>query len=169
MSGQLYGFFFKSVVNSLLMGNVLFPEIKRRIDAMKDDAMYPWEDYTTIVNKLAVRLGPFTLRKCGIALMKESEAFYRSNGFLSMDDMMSRFDRGFKSSVIGAPAHDGVDVVRFSPGSVALRFGAIQPKALSEGYIYGSAEIFNATITKIQCDDKVIDGHEFYEFSVEWR
>lgn len=169
MAGNLYGFFFKSVVNSLLMANVLFPDIKQRIAEMQDDKLYPWDEYTGIVNRIAERMSPATLRKCGMNLMRESEAFYRSNGYSSMNDMMSGFDKGFKSSVLGAPAHDGVEVLEFKPGHARLRFGVIQPKALSEGYILGSAEIFSAIIESLQCTDETIQGHGYYTFDVRWR
>jgi len=169
MPGKLIGAFFKSVVNAMLMADILVPEVKARVAAMKDDEWYPWDDYTEMVNSLASKLSPMTLRKCGINLMRASEAFYRSHGFEKMDHQMARFDEGFKASVVDAPPEDGVEVVEFRPGFAVLRFGKVQPAALIEGYIRGSALIYGATITRLEhqllADD---DGHECHFFSTEW-
>jgi hypothetical protein len=169
MAGSLYGFFFKSVVNSMLLGSVLFPDIKQRISEMQDDKLYSWDEYTAIVQRIAEKMSPATLRKCGMNLMRSSKEFYQKNGYRTMDDMMSKFDKGFKSSVVGAPPQDGVEVMRFEPGKVKLRFGAIQPKALSEGYILGAAEIFDANIESMVCTDVEFGGYKFHVFEVSWR
>ena len=169
MAGRLIGAFFKSVVNAMLMADILVPEVKARVSQMKDDEWYPWDEYTQMVNLLASKLSPMTLRKCGINLMRASEAFYRSQGFQKMDHQMARFDEGFKASVVDAPPEDGVEVVEFRPGYATLRFGKIQPAALIEGYIRGSALIYGATITRlhheVRRDD---DGHESHFFETEW-
>ncbi len=169
MSGKLIGAFFKSVVNAMLMAEILVPEVKARVAEMEDDQWYPWEEYTQMVNLMASKLSALTLRKCGINLMRASAEFYRSRGFEKMDHQMARFDEGFNASVVGAPPEDGVEVVEFRPGFAVLRFGKIQPAALIEGYIRGSALIYGATITRL--DHELLtdeDGHESHFFSTEW-
>ncbi len=169
MSAMIYGRFFKSVVNALLMADVLMPDIKRRIDEMDDDTWYPWEEYTEMVGHIASILSPLTLRKCGINLMKQNKEFYNSIGFTKMIHQMAGFEAGFNSSVKDAPEHDRVKVISSTSNSAVLRFGAVQPAALIEGYIRGSAIIYDATITQLDhALNRSPDGHEYHQFTVAW-
>ncbi|NJO92694.1 MAG: hypothetical protein HC831_29795 [Chloroflexia bacterium] len=43
---KLKGIFLKSVIGSLLSGNILFPDYRKQIDQMKDDEWYSWDLYT---------------------------------------------------------------------------------------------------------------------------
>jgi hypothetical protein len=169
MSASVYGRFFKSIVNALLMADVLMPDIKRRIDAMEDDTWYPWDEYIEVVSHIAAVLSPLTLRKCGINLMKQNKEFYNSIGFTKMIHQMAGFEEGFNASVKDAPAHDRVKVLESDDGHAVLRFGSAQPAALIEGYLRGSALIYDATIT--QLEHTLLsspDGYTYHQFVVRW-
>lgn len=169
MAGELYGAFFKSVVNALLMSDVLFPDIRARIDSMDDDGWYSWDEYCAIVNRIADTLQPLSMRKCGVNLMVQSAEFYYSMGYHKMADHMHRFSEGFNNSVRNAPAQDRVEVLETGPQSVKLIFGAIQPRYLCEGYIRGGAKIYNARILALDYERVNLDGHDYHQFSVRWR
>lgn len=169
MAGYIYGRFFKSVVNALLMADVLMPDVKARIDTMDDDTWYPWDEYTEIVGHIASILTPITLRKCGINLMKQNKEFYNSIGFTKMIHQMGGFEEGFNTSVKDAPPEDRVKVLESGDDYAMLRFGTVQPAALIEGYIRGSAIIYNAIITQLDHElRRSSEGHEYHHFSVRW-
>ena len=138
MPGKLIGAFFKSVVNAMLMADILVPEVKARVAAMKDDEWYPWDDYTEMVNSLASKLSPMTLRKCGINLMRASEAFYRSHGFEKMDHQMARFDEGFKASVVDAPPRTASRLSSSAPVSPSSASARSNPRPSSRGTSAGA-------------------------------
>ena len=71
--------------------------------------------------------------------------------------------------VVDAPPEDGVEVLEFEPGRAVLRFGVVQPAALIEGYIRGSALIYGATITSYEHERRVADdGKEYHFFTTTW-
>ena len=165
----IYGRFFKSVINALLMADILMPEVKKRIDQMDDDTWYPWDEYIETINHIAAMLTPLTLRKCGINLMKENKEFYNSIGFTKMIHQMGGFEDGFNSSVRDAPEFDAVKVIESGDDYATLRFGAVQPAGLIEGYIRGSAIIYDATITELRHELKTApDGRQYHLFNVRW-
>lgn len=169
MPGQLSGGFFKPVVSALLMSEVLFPDIKRRIDAMDMSEWYPWDEYVQVVNTIATKLSDASLVKCGVNSVRHNKPFYEANGFHSMNDMMSMFGNAFNAAVRDAPTHERAHVIQYEPNHVVLRFGDVQPRGLCEGYIRGNAIAFDATIDSLTSSSVVIDGHRYHQFDVRWR
>lgn len=168
MDGELRGAFFKSVVNALLMGEVLVPEYVQRVEAMADDGWYPWSEYLEIVGTLSRKMSDATLKKCGMQLMLDGEEFYRSIGFESMSDQMHGFEAGFNASVRNAPEAHRVKVLESDPGHARLRFGAVQPRGLIEGYFIGAAKIYGVSL--VQLDHELLaEGEAVYHvFDVRW-
>jgi hypothetical protein len=170
MPGELSGGFFKPVVSALLMAEVLFPEIKKRIDAMDVSAWYPWDEYIEVVNTIAAKLSDASLVKCGVNSVRHNKPFYEANGFHSMGDMMSMFGHAFNAAVRDAPDNERAHVLESSPNHVVLRFGIVQPRGLCEGYIRGNAIAFDATIdalTYSAVEDEA--GYRYHQFNVRWR
>lgn len=169
MPGELSGGFFKPVVSALLMSEVLFPELKKRVDAMDLNEWYSWDEYIQMVNMIAAKLSQASLVKCGVNSVRHNKPVYEANGFHSMGDMMSMFGGAFNAVVRDAPMHERAHVHLYEPNHVILRFGTVQPAGLCEGYIRGNAIAFGATIDHLTYAQVEADGHPYHQFDVRWR
>ncbi|HSI06870.1 MAG: hypothetical protein ACAI38_23265 [Myxococcota bacterium] len=171
MPGRLPGLFFKLVVSNMLenTSSVLFPQVRRRIAEMEPEALYPWDDFTDMMQTVAARLPRETLVSIGKRLVSEARESYAKLGFMNLEQILSDWGALFNSFIHGAPARDLVRTESFQPGRVAIVAGIAQPAALIEGYLRGVIEVYGAaTVTSCEVKPLIIGGANYNRFVLTW-
>ncbi len=171
MPGRLPGLFFKLVVSNMLdnTSSVLFPQARRRIAEMEPDALYPWDDFTDMMQTVAARLPRETLVSIGQSVVMQARDSYSKLGFMSLEQIMRDWGALFNSFIHGAPARDLVRTESFEPGRVAIVAGIAQPAALIEGYLRGVVELYGpATVTSCEVKPLIIGGANYNRIVLTW-
>ena len=169
MPGKLSGFYFKTVVGELLTPEVLVPEYKRKIDAMRDKEWYDWDEYVNIVNVLAYMLDPAVVRDLGKGIVTRAKAWFVSQGFDSPDAILKDWHALFQANVKGAPERDGPHTTFYEPGHVVIEANTAQPRPLIEGYLRGVVDMFDGQVSRF--DSQKSDGEQGPElrFEMWWQ
>lgn len=165
MPGQLQGIFFKSVINSLLTGQILFPDIKERVDAMDPQIWYPWDDYKRMVNAIAERMPPLVVENIGMELITQSKEVFFAQGFTTPAAIFRDYRKVFDLNVRGAPLDEGAWTESFSSGHAVICQGAVQPKPLIHGYFRGFIQMMRCSVVAIETEER---GGS-YRTSLRWR
>ncbi len=171
MPGRLPGVFFKLVVSNMLenTGTVLFPQARRRIAEMQPDALYPWDDFTDLMQTVAARLPRETLVSIGERIIEEARDDFARLGFTGLEQIMKDWGALFNSFIHGAPARDLVRTESFQAGRVAIVAGIAQPEALIEGYLRGVIKVYGgATLTSLEIKPLIIGGANYNRFLLTW-
>ena len=171
MPGRLPGLFFKLVVSNMLDNTnvVLFPQVRRRIAEMEPDALYPWDDFTDMMQTVAAKLPRETLVSIGKGIVGQSRDSYAKLGFMSLEQILRDWGAVFNSFIHGAPARDLVRAESFQPGRVSIVAGIAQPAALIEGYLRGVVEVYGAaTVTSCEVKPLIIGGANYNRIVLTW-
>jgi hypothetical protein len=147
MPGSLPGAYFKLVIGNMLSVRLMFPDIQKRVTAMSATQMYPWDEYTTMMQALAKELPTDTVVQIGKKIVRDSKGHFMSQGFDSATAILKNWGALFDANVVGAPKADSVQTIEFSPGSVTVAAGLAQPEPLVEGYLRGVVEMFGGRVT----------------------
>jgi hypothetical protein len=172
MPGRLPGMFFKLVLSNMTdnANEVLFPQARRRIAEMQPDALYPWDDFTDMMQNVAARLPEGTLVSIGHQIIAQGEDTYRKLGFDTVEKILRDWGALFNSVIQGAPARDLVRTESFQPGQVTIVAGIAQPAGLVEGYLRGVIEIFgHAAVTSCEVKPVIIGGATYNRLVVSWE
>ena len=169
MPGQLPGMYFKLVIGNLLSAQLMFPEIKKRVEEMPADKLQPWDEYTGMMQKLAAAMPGATMVQVGKKIVRDSKAFFMSQGFDSADKILSDWGKLFTANIHGAPARDLVKTLSYEPKDAVLLGGLVQPAALVEGYMRGVVEMFGHRVTHFESAQVSHGGGEYNKLRIRWE
>jgi len=169
VAGRIQGTYFKLVIGNLLSVRILFPEYKRRIDGMSPTGLYPWAEYTAMMQAIARELPTETMVQVGKKIVKDSKAYFASQGFDTAERILGDWAALMAANVLDLPPDDLVQTQAFSQGSVVIVAGAAQPAALVEGYMRGVAEMFGHRVTRFAARSVVRpSGASANELQMSW-
>jgi hypothetical protein len=169
MPGKLTGFYFKQVVGELLTPQVLIPEYKRKIDAMRDNEWYDWDEYVNIVNVLAYSLDPAVVCDLGKGIVTQAKELFISQGFDSPDVVLKDWYALFMANVKGAPERDGPHTTFYEPGHVVVEANTAQPQPLIEGYLRGVVDMFGCQVLRFKSEKMDSEQGPQLRFEIWWH
>jgi len=163
---KLKGVFLKTVIGSLMSGNILFPEYKKMIDDMKDDDWYSWDLYTQMLQDLSAKLASVVVTNVGInVILAGKEIFVKEQGFDTIDKLLKGYPDMFDQTIVGLPAHEKIKLIKYEQGHVVMHYTVRQPKAFNEGVIKGFFKIYNKTMKSFKIEQV---NKDYYEVEVTW-
>lgn len=160
--------YFKLVIGNLLSAQLMFPDLQKRVEAMKPEQMHPWDEYTGMMQKLASSMPAATMVQVGKKIVRDSKSFFMSQGFDSTQKILSDWASLFAANISGAPAHDLVQTLSYEPGEAVLLAGIAQPAPLVEGYMRGVVEMFGHRITHFETTATTQGGASYNKLRVRW-
>jgi hypothetical protein len=168
MPGQLPGMYFKLVIGNLLSAQLMFPELQKRIDEMKPEQLHPWDEYTAMMQKLASAMPPATIVQVGKKIVRDSKAYFMSQGFDSTEKILSDWGKLFAANIVGAPPRDMVKTLTYEPNDAVLLAGMAQPASLVEGYMRGVVEMFGYRVSHFEATKVAQGGAEYNKLRIRW-
>lgn len=168
MSGSLIGLYFKAVMSPLLAARELFPADKARVDAMADDAWYPWDDFKLLVATVASELSYVSLCHVGKQVMATAAPLFREQGYASPDDFLSDWYALVATNVRDVPEADAPRTIEYSPGYAVLEASDAQPLALVEGYVRGAVDHFGGYLVELRAEVLYRGDERRFRWTVHW-
>jgi hypothetical protein len=169
MPGQLPGMYFKLVIGNLLSAQLMFPDLQKRIDAMRPDELHDWDEYTNMMQKLASVMPSGTIVQVGKKIVRDSKAFFMSQGFDSTEKILGDWGKLFAANIVGAPPRDMVKTTHFGPNEAVLLAGIAQPASLVEGYMRGVVEMFGHRVSHFEATLVSLAGVEYNKLLIRWK
>lgn len=154
MAGQLLGAYFKAVIGSMLGASttLLFPQQSKRINAMRDDAWYEWDEYVTMAGELHAKLGDLTLSAIGQSSVLQTLPLNKAAGFDTLEKLFGNFDALTRNVVRDVPAAESIRTIRFTRDQVVLESDTRLPPALLTGMFRGFLLGFGKVVTTEQVE-----------------
>ncbi len=164
MTGEIQGAWFKAILGSMTAASSRFPEHQVRINSMRDDTWYAWEDYVRMTGELQVALGDRAVEAIAQRSAMRTLPLARSLGFDSVEKVFGDFDSLLRGMVRELPPSDSTRTVAFMPLAAELETGSRLPSALLVGTFRGLLMGFGKLVT----DAKVTSRGGLRRFSVRW-
>ena len=154
MAGQLLGAYFKAVIGSMLGATtaLLFPQQRKRIDAMRDDTWYDWDEYVKMAAELHAKLGDPTLIAIGQTSVLQTLPLNKAAGFDTLEKVFGNFDALTRDVVRDVPAAESIRTLSFTRDKVVLESDTRLPPALLTGVFRGFLLGFGKIVTTEQVD-----------------
>jgi hypothetical protein len=146
MPGTLAGGHFKSLINALLFAGVIAPEVRARIEAMRVDDQYPWDEFTGLAQDLAQKIPAGVLTTVGKKVCHGAVDTFRALGFDDAESILRDYRTFFEIIVVDAPARDAPETLMFEPGHVVITAGTTLPGPLLEGFFRGIVEAYGGRV-----------------------
>lgn len=163
---KLKGVFFKTVIGSIMSGNILFPEYKKMIDEMNNDEWYSWDLYTQMLQDLSNKLAPVVVSNVGInVILAGKDIFVKEQGFNTIDKLLRGYSDMFDQTIVGLPDHERIKLIRYEPGHVIMHYTVRQPMAFNEGVIKGFFKLYKKTMKTFKIEQI---NNDYYEVEVTW-
>jgi len=163
---KLKGVFLKTVIGSLMAGNILFPEYKKMVDEMKDDEWYSWDLYTKMLQDFSKKLAPQVVVNVGMkVILAGKDVFIKEQGFDTIDKLLKGYPNMFDQTIVGLPNNERIKLIKNEPGHVIMHYTVRQPKAFNEGVIKGFFKLYNKTMKSFNIKEFNAD---YYEIEVTW-
>lgn len=168
-SGQILGIHFKSAIGSMLMTQMLFPEVKQTVDAMDDHGWYPWDLYVDLTRKVAAELPVETVVAVGKKNIVKAKQHFIDQRFDSTEKILKDWASIYNQNLRDTPKEDLIRTIEFEPGRVVIEAGNAHVPQLVEGYMRGFVEIFGNVVTTFVARPTRRDGHGYHLFEMSWR
>ncbi len=164
MTGEIQGAWFKALLGSMTAASSRFPQHQQRVNGMRDDLWYAWEDYVVMTGELQAALGYRAVEAIAQRSAMRTLPLARVRGFDSVEKVFSDFDRFLRGVVRGLPVGDSVRTVYFSPHEAELETASRLPTALLLGTFRGLLMGFGRIVTEAQ----VTEAGGTRTFSLRW-
>ncbi|WP_164017433.1 hypothetical protein [Pyxidicoccus trucidator] len=164
MSGEIQGAWFKAILGSMTAASSRFPEHQVRINSMRDDTWYAWEDYVRMAGELQAALGDRAVEAIAQRSAMRMLPLARSVGFDSVEKVFGDFDALVRGMVRGLPATDSTRTVSFMPLTAELETTTRLPNSLLLGTFRGLLMGFGKIVTEA----KVTTRGGLRRFSLRW-
>ncbi|MBZ4416053.1 hypothetical protein [Myxococcus sp. RHSTA-1-4] len=164
MSGEIQGAWFKAILGSMTAASSRFPQHQQRINSMRDDTWYAWEDYVRMTGELQVALGDRAVEAIAQRSAMRTLPLARSLGFDSVEKVFGDFDALLRAMVRELPPSDSTRTVSFTPLAAELESHSRLPSALLLGTFRG----FLMGFGKIVTEAKVTHRGGTRRFSLKW-
>jgi hypothetical protein len=164
MSGEIQGAWFKAILGSMTAASSRFPEQQVRINSMREDTWYAWEDYVRMAGELQAALGDRAVEAIAQRSALRTLPLARALGFDSVEKVFGDFDALLRGMVRELPPTDSTRTVTFLPLAVELETGSRLPSALLLGTCRGLLMGFGKIVTEA----KVTSRGGLRRFSLRW-
>ncbi len=168
-SGQILGIHFKSAIGSMLMTQMLFPEVKETVNAMNEQGWYPWDLYVELTRKIAAELPRETVVSVGKRNIVKAKQHFIDQRFDSTEKILKDWAGIYNQNLRGTPKEDLIRTVEFEPGRVVIEAGNAHVPQLVEGYMRGFVEIFGNVVSEFSARSVHREGHGYHHFTMSWR
>jgi len=163
---KLQGVFLKSVIGSLLSGNLLFPDYKRRVEEMQDYEWYSWDLYTQMLQDISKKLAPIVVMKVGEkVILSGRDIFVKDQGFDTLEKLLKGYPDMFDKTIVGLPENEKIRLIKYEEGHVVMHYTTRQPKDFNEGVIRGFFKIYDKLLKKFSIQQI---SKDYYEVEVWW-
>ena len=138
-AGLILGAYFKAVMGSLLGASaaLLFPQHRKRIAEMQDDAWYSMDEYAQMANDLHAKLGDVTMAAIAQASVQKTFKYTHAAGFDTLEKVFGNFDALSRDVVRDRPANESFVTVSLTKSSVVMECGKRGPPAMFLGVFRG--------------------------------
>lgn len=164
MSGEIQGAWFKAILGSMTAASSRFPQHQQRINSMRDDTWYAWEDYVRMTGELQAALGDRAVEAIAQRSAMRTLPLARSLGFDSVEKVFGNFDALQHAMVRDLPAADSTRTVSFTPVAAELETQSRLPTSLLVGTFRGLLMGFGKIVTEA----KVTTRGGNRRFSLRW-
>ena len=164
MSGEIQGAWFKAILGSMTAASSRFPQHQLRINSMREDTWYAWEDYVRMVGELQVSLGDRAVEAIAQRSAMRTLPLARALGFNSVEKVFGDFDALLRRMVKDLPPSDSTRTVSFMPLAAELESHSRLPSALLLGTFRGLLMGFGKIVTEA----KVTTRGGARRFSLRW-
>ncbi|MCY1017071.1 hypothetical protein [Pyxidicoccus sp. MSG2] len=149
MAGQILGAYCRAVMSSMLdaTATLLFPQHRKRIAEMKDDAWYPMEDYVRMIQDLHAKLGDTTMTALGQAAVQKTFHLTKAQGFDTLEKVFKDFNALSSAVVRNATPDEAVRTVSLTKDTVVMESESKVPPSLMVGYFRGLFFAFGKLVT----------------------
>ncbi|MBI5611277.1 MAG: hypothetical protein HY902_20555 [Deltaproteobacteria bacterium] len=169
MAGQVLGSGFQFVIRSLLGGELLFPDLQARVDAMDGAAWYDWGEYVAATKGIAEVLVEATIVHVGQEIMLTARPLLEQQGFASPEALLGDWRRVFESNVRGLDESQLPVTIAATDGRATVDYGVELPPALVEGYLRGAVLMFGRRVESFTRTVVSSNGHDRLRCTVAWR
>ncbi|NMO16914.1 hypothetical protein HPC49_19615 [Pyxidicoccus fallax] len=156
MAGQILGIHFKATIGSMLgtTTTLLFPQHRKRIDEMRDDVWYEWDEYVRMAGDFHAKLGDGTISAIGQSLGLNTVSLLTSAGFETLEKLFGDCNAMSRHTVRGLPDAESIRTVRLSRDSVVLESDTRLPPPLLAGLFRGFLLSFGKVVTSEKVERK---------------
>lgn len=168
MTAQVLGSGFKFVVQSLLGAELLFPDLRARVEAMDDHAWYDWSDYVETTRTLAALLDRPTVVRIGSEIMLAAREHLIAQGFSSPESLLSVWEQVVAANVRGQSPAQQAHTLHAHEGEAVVEYGDELPAALIEGYLRGAVLAFGRRVQSCMVQPVVQDGVPRLRCTIRW-
>jgi len=169
MAAEVLGSGFKFVIQSLLGGDLMFPELRDRVARMADDAWYAWDDYVRATRQVAALLDERTVADIGQRIMTVARPLLQQQGFSEPRALLSDWRRVFTANVRGLDEASNPVTREVAEGRAVIEYGTDLPPALVEGYLRGAVLMFDRRVERFAREIVKVEGVERLRCTIEWR
>lgn len=169
MAAEVLGSGFKFVVGSLLGAELLFPELRARVAAMRDDDWYDWSDYVATTRRLASLLDRGTVVRIGSEIMLAARDHLIAQGFSSPEALLSVWEQVVQANVRGQSPAQQARTLRAEAGEAVIEYGDELPAALIEGFLRGAVLTFGQRVEGCVVESVLIDDVPRLRCTIRWR
>ncbi|QSQ22574.1 hypothetical protein JY651_46965 [Pyxidicoccus parkwayensis] len=164
MSGEIQGAWFKAILGSMTAASSRFPQHQQRINSMRDDTWYAWEDYVHMTGELQAALGDRAVEAIAQRSAMRTLPLARALGFDSVEKVFGNFDALLRGMVRNLPHADSTRTVSFMPLAAELETQSRLPTPLLLGTFRGLLMGFGKIVTEA----KVSTRGGTRRFSLRW-
>lgn len=169
MSAEVLGSGFKFVVNSLLGAELLFPELRLRVEQMDDNAWYDWAEYVQTTRQLAGMLDRSTVVRIGSEIMLAARDHLIAQGFDSPQALLSVWEQVVQANVRGQSPAQEARTLRADAGEAVIEYGDELPPALIEGFLRGAVLAFDRRVERCTVEPVRVEDVPRLRCTIRWR
>jgi len=165
---ELQGIFFKNVIGGMLFATSIFPEFKKRVEEMDDEAWYDWDEFCYMARRIGERLSPKVMRTLGRKVVHGAKDHFAAQGLDSTENILKQLDTLFMANIRGAPDWQRFKTESFEEAQAVCVSTVPQPIALIEGYLQGYVTMYGHVVTSLRTEqiEKIPTTHRI---TITWK
>lgn len=167
--GEVLGSGFRFVIRSLMGAELLLPQLRARVDAMRDDAWEPWDEYVAACRRVAAMLADETVVQVGINVMAHARPLLEAQGFATVEAALADWQAVFSANVRGLPERDLPQTLEVEAGRAVVSYPDALPPPLIEGFLRGCVAAYGRHVVGYSSAVERVDGALRLRCEIAWR
>ncbi len=167
--GEVLGSAFRFVVGSLMGAELLLPQLRARVAAMRDDAWEPWDEYVAACRRVSAMLSEETVVQVGINVMSQARPLLESQGFGTVEAALADWQAVFAANVRGLPELELPRTLEVEPGRAVVSYPDALPAPLVQGFLRGCVAAYGRHVVRYACTPEREDGVFRLRCEIAWR
>lgn len=163
MAGQIKGAYFKALIGSMTAAS-RFPHHQQRVNTMRGDGWYDWDDYVRMTSELQASLGDKAMEAIAQKAVMRALPLLRERGIDSVEKVLTGFDALLRDLVRDLPNAESPRLVASTGTSMELEMESPLPSALLVGGLRGLL----MALGKIVTESKVTTRGAVRRISLKW-